>query len=35
MSRFTDTLTLQVANRFAASQQDVAIAVWYDGGGAL
>ena len=31
MSRFTDTLTLQVANEFAASQQYVAIAAWYDG----
>jgi ferritin len=31
MSRFTDTLTAQIANEFAASQQYVAIAVWYDG----
>ncbi len=31
MSRFTDALNGQVANEFAASQQYVAIAVWYDG----
>jgi ferritin len=31
MSRFTDTLTAQVAHEFAASQQYVAIAAWYDG----
>jgi bacterioferritin B len=31
MSRFTDTLNAQVANEFAASQQYVAIAVWYEG----
>ena len=31
MSRFTDALTAQIANEFAASQQYVAIAVWYDG----
>ncbi len=30
MSRFTDALNGQVANEFAASQQYVAIAVWYD-----
>ena len=30
MSRFTDTLNAQVANEFGASQQYVAIAVWYD-----
>ena len=30
MSRFTDTLSAQVANEFGASQQYVAIAVWYD-----
>ncbi len=30
MSRFTDTLTAQVANEFGASQQYIAIAVWYD-----
>ncbi|MCU0483442.1 MAG: ferritin [Chloroflexi bacterium] len=30
MSRFTDTLNAQVANEFAASQQYVAIAVYYD-----
>ena len=30
MSRFTDALTVQIANEFAASQQYVAIAVWYD-----
>jgi len=31
MSRFTDALTAQIANELAASQQYVAIAVWYDG----
>lgn len=31
MSHFTDQLNEQVANEFAASQQYVAIAVWYDG----
>lgn len=31
MSRFTDALTAQIANEFGASQQYVAIAVWYDG----
>jgi ferritin len=31
MSRFTDALNGQIANEFAASQQYVAIAVWYDG----
>ena len=31
MSRFMDALTDQIANKFAASQQYVAIAVWYDG----
>lgn len=31
MSQFTDQLNEQVANEFAASQQYVAIAVWYDG----
>ena len=31
MSRFTDALNGQVANEFAASQQYIAIAVWYDG----
>ena len=31
MSRFIDALTDQIANEFAASQQYVAIAVWYDG----
>ena len=30
MSRFTDTLAAQVANEFGASQQYVAIAVYYD-----
>jgi ferritin len=30
MSRFTDTLNAQVANEFGASQQYIAIAVWYD-----
>ena len=30
MSRFTDTLNAQVANEFGASQQYVAIAVYYD-----
>jgi bacterioferritin B len=30
MSRFTDALNEQVAREFAASQQYVAIAVWYD-----
>ncbi len=30
MSRFTETLTAQVANEFAASQQYLAIAVYYD-----
>jgi bacterioferritin B len=30
MSKFTDALNDQVANEFAASQQYVAIAVWYD-----
>ena len=30
MSRFTDTLNAQVGNEFGASQQYVAIAVWYD-----
>ena len=30
MSTFTDSLIAQVANEFAASQQYVAIAVWYD-----
>ena len=31
MSQFTDQLNEQVANEFGASQQYVAIAVWYDG----
>ncbi len=31
MSRFTDTLNAQIANEFGASQQYVAVAVWYDG----
>lgn len=31
MSQFTDQLNEQVTNEFAASQQYVAIAVWYDG----
>ena len=31
MSRFTDALNAQVANEFAASQQYVAIAAWYEG----
>jgi ferritin len=31
MSRFAEALTAQIANEFAASQQYVAIAVWYDG----
>ena len=31
MSRFTDTMNAQVANEFAASQQYVAIAAWYEG----
>jgi ferritin len=31
MSRFTESLGVQIANEFAASQQYVAIAVWYDG----
>lgn len=31
MSRLTDTLNAQIANEFGASQQYVAIAVWYDG----
>ena len=30
MSTFTDTLNAQIAREFAASQQYVAIAVWYD-----
>lgn len=30
MSEFTDALNAQLANEFAASQQYVAIAVWYD-----
>jgi ferritin len=30
MSRFTDALNAQVGNEFGASQQYVAIAVWYD-----
>jgi len=30
MSRFTDTLNAQVGHEFGASQQYVAIAVWYD-----
>ncbi len=30
MSRFTDALNAQVASEFGASQQYVAIAVWYD-----
>ena len=30
MSQFTDALNEQIANEFAASQQYVAIAVWYD-----
>jgi bacterioferritin B len=30
MSRFTDALAQQVANEFGASQQYVALAVWYD-----
>jgi bacterioferritin B len=30
MSRFTDALNEQIAREFAASQQYVAIAVWYD-----
>jgi ferritin len=30
MSRLTDALNAQVANEFGASQQYVAIAVWYD-----
>lgn len=31
MSRFTDALIEQIGHEFAASQQYVAIAVWYDG----
>jgi bacterioferritin B len=31
MSRFVDTLNEQIGHEFAASQQYVAIAVWYDG----
>jgi len=31
MSQFTDRLNEQIGNEFAASQQYVAIAVWYDG----
>lgn len=31
MSQFTDKLNEQIANEFAASQQYVAIAAWYDG----
>jgi bacterioferritin B len=31
MSQFTDALNDQIAHEFAASQQYVAIAVWYDG----
>jgi len=31
VSQFTDKLNEQIANEFAASQQYVAIAVWYDG----
>lgn len=31
MSQFTDALNEQIAHEFAASQQYVAIAVWYDG----
>jgi bacterioferritin B len=31
VSRFTDALNAQIANEFAASQQYVAVAVWYDG----
>ena len=30
MSRFTDALNAQIGNEFGASQQYVAIAVWYD-----
>lgn len=30
MSRFTDTLNAQIGNELGASQQYVAIAVWYD-----
>jgi bacterioferritin B len=30
MSKFTDALNAQIANEFAASQQYVAIAVWFD-----
>ncbi len=30
MSRFSDALNLQIGNEFGASQQYVAIAVWYD-----
>ena len=30
MSAFTDKLNNQLANEFAASQQYIAIAVWYD-----
>lgn len=31
MSKFTDALNEQIAHEFAASQQYIAIAVWYDG----
>jgi len=31
MTKFTDALNQQIAEEFAASQQYVAIAVWYDG----
>jgi len=31
VSQFTDSLNEQIAHEFAASQQYVAIAVWYDG----
>src|SRR6187200_2767233 len=30
MSAFTDSLNAQLANEFGASQQYIAIAVWYD-----
>jgi ferritin len=31
MSKFTDALNAQLANEFAASQQYIAIATYYDG----
>ncbi|MET0771507.1 MAG: ferritin-like domain-containing protein, partial [Candidatus Limnocylindrales bacterium] len=30
MSRFTDALDAHLVNEFSASQQYIAIAVWYD-----